>query len=119
MTTMQALLFPRSAATQIPEPPIARFLFADTRLAWFWLIVRVYVGWQWLEAGWEKFQNPAWISTGTALQGFLQRAVTVEPKPVAAFDWYRGFLQVLIGENARRCVAAECSDFRLGQCDLS
>lgn len=23
-------------ATQIPEPPIARFLFADTRMAWFW-----------------------------------------------------------------------------------
>jgi len=27
-------------ATQIPEPPIARFLFADTRMAWLWLIVR-------------------------------------------------------------------------------
>ena len=39
------------AATQVPEPPIARFLFADTRMAWFWLIVRVYVGWQWLVAG--------------------------------------------------------------------
>ncbi len=40
------------AATQVPEPPIARFLFADSRMAWFWLIVRVYVGWQWLVAGW-------------------------------------------------------------------
>ena len=42
------------AATQVPEPPIARFLFADTRIAWLWLIVRVYVGWQWLVAGTEK-----------------------------------------------------------------
>src|SRR6266516_2283058 len=42
------------AATQIPEPALARFLFADTRMAWLWLIVRVYVGYQWLTAGWEK-----------------------------------------------------------------
>jgi thiosulfate dehydrogenase [quinone] large subunit len=33
-------------ATHVPEPPIARFLFADTRMAWFWLIVRLYVGWR-------------------------------------------------------------------------
>jgi thiosulfate dehydrogenase [quinone] large subunit len=41
-------------AAQISEPPIARFLFADTRMAWLWLIVRVYVGYEWLTAGWEK-----------------------------------------------------------------
>ena len=42
------------AVIQVPEPPIARFLFADTRMAWFWLIVRLYVGYQWLTAGLEK-----------------------------------------------------------------
>lgn len=26
---------------QIPDPPIAQFLFADTRTAWFWLLVRL------------------------------------------------------------------------------
>src|SRR5947209_6208373 len=41
-------------STHIPEPPIAKFLFADTRMAWFWLIVRLYVGYQWLTAGLEK-----------------------------------------------------------------
>src|SRR2546430_1183256 len=30
--------------TQIPEPAITRFLFADTRMAWLWLIVRLYIG---------------------------------------------------------------------------
>jgi thiosulfate dehydrogenase (quinone) large subunit len=29
------------APSQIPEPPLARFLFADTRMAWLWLIVRL------------------------------------------------------------------------------
>jgi thiosulfate dehydrogenase [quinone] large subunit len=47
-------------ATQVPEPPIARFLFADTRMAWFWLIVRVYVAYEWFTAGWEKL-------TGTSI----------------------------------------------------
>src|SRR5258708_25397010 len=41
-------------ATEIPEPKVARFLFADTRMAWLWLIVRIYVGYQWLTAGFEK-----------------------------------------------------------------
>ena len=44
-------------STHIPEPPIAKFLFADTRMAWFWLIVRVYVGYQWLTAGLEKLSR--------------------------------------------------------------
>jgi thiosulfate dehydrogenase [quinone] large subunit len=48
------------AATQVPEPPIARFLFADTRMAWFWLIVRIYVAYEWFTAGWEKL-------TGTSI----------------------------------------------------
>lgn len=47
-------------ASQVPEPPIARFLFADTRMAWFWLIVRLYVAYEWFTAGWEKL-------TGTSI----------------------------------------------------
>ena len=39
--------------TVIADPPLAKFLFADTRLAIVWLIVRVYVGYSWLEAGWH------------------------------------------------------------------
>ena len=42
------------SATHVPEPPIARFLFADTRMAWVWLIVRLYVAYEWFTAGWEK-----------------------------------------------------------------
>ena len=48
------------AVTEVPEPPIARFLFADTRMAWFWLIVRLYVAYEWFTAGWEKL-------TGTSI----------------------------------------------------
>ncbi len=36
----------------IQDPPIARFLFQSTLASWFWLVVRVFVGWQFLDAGW-------------------------------------------------------------------
>ena len=34
----------------IPDPPFARALLGTTRFAWLWLILRVYLGWQWLSA---------------------------------------------------------------------
>ena len=83
------------AVTQIPEPPISRFLFADTRLAWLWLILRVYVGWQWLEAGYEKITSPLWVGSqaGKALSGFLmgamQKSTGAHPD---VSTWYNAFL---------------------------
>ena len=50
-----------SHSIQISEPPAARFPFPDARIAWLWLLVRVYVGRAWLNAGWEKINNPAWV----------------------------------------------------------
>src|SRR4029453_2767561 len=46
----------------IQDPPIARFLFQSTMASWLWLIVRVYVGYEFLEAGWHKFTDPAWMN---------------------------------------------------------
>ncbi len=85
---------------QVTDPPIARFLFSDTRVAWLWFIVRLYVAYEWITAGLEKLDNPGWTVTGTALKGFWQGAVTTTPKPVIAFDWYRGFIQFLLDIQA-------------------
>ncbi len=61
-----------------------------------WLVLRVYVGWIWLEAGWEKIHNPAWVgdSSGAALTGFVQGALakTVGAHPDVQ-GWYAAFLQ--------------------------
>ncbi len=81
------------------DPPFARSLFASTRWAWLWLIVRVYVGYSWISSGLGKLGNPAWVQTGEALKGFWQRAVAIPDapaKPLIAFDWYRSFIQVLL-----------------------
>lgn len=55
--------------TQIPEPSFSRFLFGDVRLSPLWAILRIYLGWHWLEAGWGKLHNPAWVGerAGTAV----------------------------------------------------
>lgn len=86
----------------IQDPPFARFLFADPRAALLWLPLRIWMGYQWLDAGLGKLENPAWMETGVALRGFWQRAVEVpeEGTPRIAFDWYRDFLQRLLDAEA-------------------
>ena len=86
---------------EIQDPPIARYLFSSTRSAWLWLIVRLYLGWEWFSHGLEKVQDPAW-QTGNALRGFWERSIQVPEggRPVVAFDWYRSFLEFLYNSNS-------------------
>ena len=81
---------------ELPEPGLSKYLFSDTSTAWFWLIVRVYVGWQWLYAGYEKVINPAWVgpNAGAAVKGFLTAALqkTGGAHPDVSF-WYSSFIQ--------------------------
>jgi thiosulfate dehydrogenase [quinone] large subunit len=83
----------------VTDPPFATSLFSGTRWAWLWLIARLYVGYSWIDASIEKLGNPAWMSTGTALKGFWQNAVTTgqgTTHPAIAFGWYRTFILALL-----------------------
>ncbi len=81
---------------QVTDSPVAQFVFSDTRMAWVWLIIRLYMAYTWLTSGFGKLTNPAWVSTGEALKGFWVGAVQTAPKPVITFDWYRTFLQFML-----------------------
>ena len=80
----------------LSEPPLSRLVFADTRFAWVWLIARVYIGYEWLVAGWEKLFNPAWTgpAAGAAVKGFLMGALqkTSGAHPDVS-GWYASFIQ--------------------------
>lgn len=56
----------------------SQFFFHETQSSWLWLVIRVYIGWQWLYAGYEKIINPAWVGAdaGKALTGFLNGSLT-------------------------------------------
>lgn len=93
--------------TVVADPPLARFLFSDTRLAPIWLLVRIYVGWAWLDAGWHKVQDVGertnYMIDGAGILAFWQRiAVVPAPpaRPAITYDWYRGFIQFLIDNHA-------------------
>jgi thiosulfate dehydrogenase [quinone] large subunit len=91
------------SGTVITNPPIARFLFDDTRFSAVWLVIRVLVGWQWVAAGWHKVGDPGWMQTGEALKGFWARIVTVPAapaQPLIYYDWYRAFIQGLLDSGA-------------------
>ena len=38
----------------IQDPPIARFLFQSTAAAWLWLVVRIFVGYEFLELAFTR-----------------------------------------------------------------
>ena len=54
------------------SPNLARFLFADTRMAPFWFVVRVYLGYLWFMEGIGKVTEGGWIGQGAggAVKGF-------------------------------------------------
>jgi thiosulfate dehydrogenase [quinone] large subunit len=88
---------------QLEDSPIARALFATTRWAWIWLLLRLYLGYEWLVAGWGKVNNPAWVgaNAGTALSGFVNGALqkTAGEHPDVQ-GWYAAFLQNIVLPNA-------------------
>ncbi|HEU5287666.1 MAG TPA: DoxX family membrane protein [Candidatus Limnocylindria bacterium] len=92
--------------TVIQDPPIARFLFSDTRMSLVWLLVRVYVGWAWLDAGWHKVIDTGaktnYVIDGAGIQAFWNRiaAIPAPPaKPTITYDWYRSYIQFMIDNH--------------------
>lgn len=81
--------------SSIPTPNWLKVLFTDTKFAWLWLLLRVYIGWEWLSAGYNKVISSAWIGdqAGSALTGFLNHALekTGGAHPDVS-SWYAWFI---------------------------
>jgi thiosulfate dehydrogenase [quinone] large subunit len=100
---MNAKVVKTTDGTVVSNPPIAKFLFDDTRFSIVWLVIRVLVGWSWVEASLHKLSSPGWMQSGEALKGFWAGAVAVPAapaKPAITFDWYRSFLQFLLDSGS-------------------
>ena len=104
----------QTAAIQPPrgaiELPFARFLFKSVRSSPFWLIARIWLGWQWLSAGWGKLTGAGdsnWITHSAGLQGFIAAAnadwahrAQAFGHPQVAYPWYLDVLNQ-IGQHAQ------------------
>src|SRR5690242_20688086 len=83
------------------DPPLAQKLFNSSRAAWLWLPLRIYLGYQWIQASLHKINEPGWVVTGESLKGFWMHIVEV-PDPASGaraainYDWYRSFIQMLL-----------------------
>lgn len=94
----------KNNVAELPQPAIFYFLFSSTSLSWLWFLIRIYVGWQWLVAGWEKIINPVWVGdkAGVAVAGFLTHALT---KTSGAHpdvqSWYAFFIHTVALPNAQ------------------
>lgn len=83
---------------RIEEPRIVQTLLSDRRWSLVWVALRLWLGWQWLEAGWHKVGVEAWTGNGAAIRGFWERIVEVPEvgRPAITYDWYRSFIQFLL-----------------------
>ena len=96
---MKAQLVTPKGEVTIPEPPLAHLLFSTTKFAWLWAIVRIYLGYQWIEAGYHKLTGGGWIDGGAALKGYWAKAAAIPAapaKPAITYDWYRAFIQFML-----------------------
>jgi thiosulfate dehydrogenase (quinone) large subunit len=93
----------RDHETRIPEPNITHFLFGDTRMAPVWLIVRLWLGYEWLQAAWSKWTEGGWVGKGAggAVKGFAQGAITqTKGEFPQVTGWYASFLKDVVVPNA-------------------
>jgi len=102
--------------TYFEEPKPAKWLFASTGAAWIWLVARVWLGYQWLHAGWEKvigysggtfswkfgMTDDSWLRTTAGLKGFAGFAIQGAGGEHAAvnYGWYASFLHWLSGSGS-------------------
>ncbi len=70
--------------------------FKDRRMSVLWAVVRIWLGWQWLQAGMEKITSPVWTGAkaGVAVGGFLQGALAkaTGEHPLVQ-GWYADFVR--------------------------
>jgi thiosulfate dehydrogenase (quinone) large subunit len=90
-------------AVSIEEPRVARWLFNSAPAAWIWLVVRVYLGYEWAHAGYEKIFTDHWLSSTAPLKGFIGYALQGAGQgdhSAVNYGWYAAFMRWIDGSGA-------------------
>lgn len=95
---------------EIDGPAFTRFLFHNSRAGLFWLPIRLFVGFAWLDAGIHKLfpagkpMGAGWLDGGASLRAYWERAAAIPEapaRPAISFEWYRDFLNFLLASDAQ------------------
>jgi thiosulfate dehydrogenase [quinone] large subunit len=92
------------SADEVPtqEWKVARFLRRARDAAPLFLGFRLFLGYEWVEAGLHKLQDPKWFQTGEALRGYWERAAAVPEapaRPAITYPIYRSLIQFMLDNN--------------------
>jgi thiosulfate dehydrogenase [quinone] large subunit len=90
-------------AVSIEEPRYATWLFRSAPAAWIWLVVRVYLGYEWAHAGYEKIFTDHWLSSTAPLKGFIGYALQGAGQgdhSAVNYGWYAAFMRWIGGSGA-------------------
>jgi len=84
--------------TTIEEPRVARYVFAGKAASWIWLIVRLWLGYEWINAGVSKLwgaESAAFWRTGLGVKGFVLGAIAESKGPHAqvSYGWWVAILR--------------------------
>jgi thiosulfate dehydrogenase [quinone] large subunit len=92
------------------DPAPVQFLLQDAAAGILWLPIRLYVGWEWLHAGWEKWSgdsaigwtkdgiiNGRTVHAGDSILGFWQRAYTPNTQGATGghYGWFNDVLRYM------------------------
>jgi thiosulfate dehydrogenase [quinone] large subunit len=82
---------------------LSKTLFASRYSVPFWTLVRIYLGYLWLNAGWHKVTSSAWVGpeAGGAVKGFLTNALTLtQGDHPSVQGWYARLIENVFIPNA-------------------
>jgi len=82
------------------------WLFHSHEASVLWLLVRVWLGYQWINAGYQKIwgseRSAFWFGGGAGVKGFATAGVagSATGKAGASYGWWAGFLHNFVMPNA-------------------
>jgi thiosulfate dehydrogenase [quinone] large subunit len=85
---------------------IANWLFRSKAASIIWLAARLWLGYEWLNAGYQKIwgseSSAFWSGSGTAVKGFATAGIagSATGKGGASYGWWAGFLHNFVVPNS-------------------
>lgn len=87
----------------LEDPPLARALFQSTGASPLWLVVRIWVGWQWLDSGWAELRDPFGI--GGVADAIAQRWSATSQSGLSG-GWQSALADWLLAHQAQGTLAS-------------